>query len=90
MMEQIQEKLLSYIKQNFAIDEEEIFLEESLIDQGIIDSVGLLEIISFIEEEFSFKVDQEQMVRENFGSVIRIVNFISHEINNQNTLYNVA
>ncbi len=74
--EQIQEELLDFITQNFMIDREDIDINKSMIDEGIIDSFGLIEIATFIEEEYSLLVDEDDMIRENFGSVVKIVNFI--------------
>lgn len=76
----IQQKLLDFITRNFLVDEDEIVLDESLVDQGIIDSFGLIEIASFMETDFSIYVQEEQMNRENFGSVIKLVNFIKREM----------
>lgn len=75
----IQEKLMAFVTRNFMVEPEEIILDESLIDQGIIDSMGLVEITGFIEKEFNFKVTEEQMTRANFGSVYKIVDFILRE-----------
>ncbi len=74
--EQIQEKLMQFLCRQFLVDEEDIELDKSLVDTGIIDSMGLIEIASFIEKNFAFKVTEVHMNRDNFGSVIRIVDFI--------------
>jgi len=60
------------------VDESEIKLDESLIDQGIIDSFGLIEITSYIEDKYSFEITDAMMNRDNLGSVIKIVNFINN------------
>ncbi len=75
-MHDIQDEFLDFLARNFMVDKEEIPLDESLIDEGIIDSFGLIEIASFIEKEFGFTVKEDQMVRSNFGSVHLIVEFI--------------
>ncbi len=74
--EDIQEKLLIFITQSFMVEREEIDLEKSMIDEGIIDSFGLVEIATFMEEEFSMIVEETDMIRDNFGSVTKIVNYI--------------
>ena len=80
MSQKILNLLLDFISRNFIVEKEEINLEESLIDEGIIDSFGLVEIASFLEEEFSIVVQDDQMNRNNFGSVLKIVDFIQREI----------
>ena len=74
--EQIKELLLDFICRQFLVDLEDIEVDKSLIDTGIIDSMGLIEIASFIEQNFNFKVKEDQMNRKNFGSVLLIVDFI--------------
>ena len=79
MSQEIQDKLLDFISRSFFVEKDDINLEVSLMDAGIIDSMGLIEIISFMEKEFSFTVDDNLMTRENLGSVTRMVNFIKRE-----------
>ena len=61
MSHEIENKLLDYITENFLVDRSEIMLDRSLIDEGIIDSTGLVEIIAFIEDEFLITVGEDQM-----------------------------
>lgn len=73
---QIKESLLDFISKQFLVDKEDIEVDKSLIDTGIIDSMGLIEISSFITHNFNFKVTVDQMTRQNFGSVLLMVDFI--------------
>ena len=50
--------------------------DASLLDRGIIDSTGVLEIVLFLESEFGVKVKDSEMLPENFDSVNNIVNFV--------------
>lgn len=75
--EQIQQELLEFLCRQFFVDMEDIEIDKSLVDTGIIDSMGLIEIATYVQKEYGFKVTNDEMNRENFGSVIRIVNFIS-------------
>lgn len=74
--DQIKEQLLDFICRQFLVDLEDIEVDKSLVDTGIIDSIGLIEITSFIEQNFNLKVNEEQMNRQNFGSVLLIVDYI--------------
>jgi acyl carrier protein len=49
---------------------------DSLIDAGIIDSLGIQRLIAFMEKQFSIKIADEDIVPENFESVETISNFI--------------
>lgn len=73
---EIKQKLIEFLCINFIVDEDDIDMNESLIDQGIIDSFGLVEIAAYLEKDLGQPIRQEQMIRENFGSVNNIVRFM--------------
>jgi acyl carrier protein len=79
MSDPVLDKLLEFITRSFMVERAEIDLDKSMIDEGIIDSFGLVEIASHIEQEYGMKIDETQMIRENFGSVNKIVSFIKRE-----------
>lgn len=68
--------LMDFICRNFMVEEDEIDLDTSMVDQGIIDSFGLQEIAAFLKKEFSVLTEQEEMNRDNFGSFEKILTFI--------------
>lgn len=82
MSQEIREKLLTFITTSFMVERDEIDLDKSMIDEGIIDSFGLIEIATFMEKEFGMKIGEDQMIRPNFGSVNLIVAFILRETGN--------
>ena len=66
-----------YIEKNFVYDQETNFkVDESLLDSGLVDSTGILEVVSFIEETFSISIEDEEMVPDNLDSVNKIASFI--------------
>ena len=69
------EKLLTFITENYMVERDEVPLDQSLIDEGIIDSFGLIEIAGFLESAFSIVIKDEDMIRDNFGSVIKMIDF---------------
>lgn len=79
-MDAIRSQLIEFICQSYMVSEEEIDLDESLLDQGIIDSFGLVELSAFIERSFVFKITDDDMTRENFGSVNKMVHYISRSV----------
>ena len=50
---------------------------ESLLELGLIDSVGILKLILFLEETFKFKVEDEEMLPQNFESLGAIHHYVS-------------
>jgi acyl carrier protein len=79
--EKIQEELVEFLCLQFYVDKEDIDLNESLVDTGIIDSMGLIEISAYITEKYSFSISTVQMTKDNFGSVEKITSFILSNIN---------
>lgn len=79
-MASIQKCLLDFITRSFMVEEEEIELDKSMIDEGIIDSFGLVEISAFLEKEFSITITEDDMIRDNFGSVLKIVAFVERRM----------
>lgn len=72
--------MLEFIVDNYMVDLDEIPLDKSLIDEGIIDSFGLVEIASFLEKIFAIKIAEDDMVRENFGSVNKLIAFVERKV----------
>ena len=50
--------------------------DDPLLESGIVDSLGVLDIVSFIESDLGVIVADEELVRENFGSIERIAAYI--------------
>ena len=73
-----EDKIRGYILDNFLFtdDQSELSNSDSFLEKGLVDSTGILEIISFIEDEFNLKVDDDEMVPENLDSVDSILNFL--------------
>ena len=78
----VKEKLRQYVLENFLFSAEQDALpdEGSLLELGVIDSTGVLELITFLEGEFKIKVDDEEMVPENLDSVSRMVDFVERRV----------
>lgn len=76
------ESVREFIVENFLFgDEEGLENDSSFFDSGIVDSTGILEIVSFIEEEFEVKVEDEDLVPENFSSVVTIDQYLQRKLN---------
>jgi len=76
-----EKKLRDYILENFLFTDDQSALnnEDSFLEKGIIDSTGILEVIYFLEDEFSIKINDEEMLPENLDSVNNIVNFVTQK-----------
>jgi len=49
---------------------------DSFMERGIIDSTGVLELLEFIEEKFSLKVEDEEVVPDNLDSLDKLTAYI--------------
>lgn len=69
-----------FIVTNFYVpDEGDLADDTSLLDHGIVDSTGVLELTAFIEEQFSIKVDDAEIVPENLDTIGSILAFIARK-----------
>jgi acyl carrier protein len=50
--------------------------QDNLLESGIIDSLGVLEIVTFLQEEFSLAVEDDELTPENFQSIHSIAQFV--------------
>lgn len=54
--------------------------DDSLIESGVIDSTGVLELIEFLEDAFGITVDESETVPQNLGSISGIVRFVQAKL----------
>ncbi len=77
----MKQNIRQYILENLLFTEDESALQddESFLDGGIIDSTGVMEIILFIEENFGFRVNDDEMLPANLDSIDNLVAFIQRK-----------
>jgi acyl carrier protein len=70
-----------FIFDNFLFDAEEGDLQNdsSFLDQGIIDSTGVLELVEWLEDDFGLTIDDDELIPENLDSVNRLAAFIARK-----------
>lgn len=74
----IKATLRKFILDNFLFTDDATALgdDDSLVVRGIVDSMGVLEIIGFLDSQFAVKVVEEEMVPSNLDSINKLVAFI--------------
>jgi len=77
----IEDPLKKYIVNRFMHKEDSGLLgdNEPLFVKGIIDSMGIIELVSFIEAQFNLKVQNDELVPENFKTVNSIKDFVERK-----------
>ena len=75
------EKLYEFICLNFPkARQKPLELTDSLIDSGVVDSLGLLTIVDFIESEFDITVSDMDVGENNFGSMEKIIEYVKRSL----------
>lgn len=54
--------------------------EESLLERGIVDSTGVLELVMFLEEKFGINVADDELVPDNLESVAKAAAFVTRKL----------
>jgi acyl carrier protein len=76
----ITQQVRDFVTSNFYVADSATFEDhESLLDRGIIDSTGVLEIIGFLEDTFGIRVEDSEMLPENLDSIERIAHFVTRK-----------
>lgn len=74
----MKEILIEYIQDKLIVGSTGVVLEadEDLLGSGLVDSIGMMNLIAFIEERFNFKVPPQDMTIENFMTVEAISDYL--------------
>ena len=77
-MEQVKNIIVDYLKANSFMDRgTQLGDNDSLTQKGIIDSIGLLELMDYISEKYSIEIPEDMLTPENFDSLQGITNMIT-------------
>jgi acyl carrier protein len=78
----IEQEIRQFIIDNFLFGEPEPQLsnDDSLLDQGIIDSMGVLELVTFLEDKYEIEIPDDELVPTNLDSVNRMVEFVQRKV----------
>ncbi len=70
----IEDRVRQFIKDSFLVDD--VLDDESFLARGIIDSLGVMQLVSFIESELGDKVPDTHLIPENFDSIARMAAYV--------------
>jgi acyl carrier protein len=81
-MKSIETEVYQFVLENFLFGDKSraLDLDQSFLDSGIVDSTGVLELIAFAEEQYGIKVNDEDLLPENFDSIKNISGYIQSKI----------
>jgi acyl carrier protein len=76
--DEIKSQVREFVKANFLFDDRRVLGDdESLLGSGTVDSTGILELISFLEQNFNAKFKDQDLVADNFDSISKIAIFVA-------------
>jgi acyl carrier protein len=70
-----------YIQENFlyARPDRVVAEDEHLMERGIVDSMGMMELIAFLEERFAVQTGDDEIIESNFATLGRIAAFVARK-----------
>lgn len=81
---ELRNQIRGFIVENFLFGDAEPLSDDdlSLLDNGIVDSVGVMEMVAWLEQNHGLKIADQELVPENFDSVARLVRFVERKKKN--------
>jgi acyl carrier protein len=71
----------AFVVDNFMLGKgDSLSSSDSLLARGVIDSTGILELITFLEQTFGITIDDQEVQAENFDSIDRIARFLDRKM----------
>ena len=75
-------KIRAFIIENFLFGNDDGLKDEtSFLEEGIIDSTGVLELVTFLEEDFEITIDDEELIPENLDSINDVTGYLEKKLN---------
>lgn len=90
-MHTIEQTLRTFVIENFLFGQgSDIENDASFLKTGIIDSTGVIELVSFLEEQYGITIHDEEVIPENLDSITNLKRFLARKLNQAATSSNVA
>ena len=80
-MEETKSKIKNFIIENFLFgNNDNLQNDTSFLEEGIIDSTGVLELVTFLEEDFEITVEDEELIPENLDSINNVTAYLERKM----------
>ncbi len=78
--EAMKSALMTFFRRNYSYFADEIKEDESLIASGYIDSLGIIELINYLENTFNIRIYDSEVIPENFDTIRCISEYIQRKV----------
>ncbi len=80
-MENLKREIRDFVIENYCFNRQgNLGDDDSFMESGIIDSTGILQLVSFAEEKYSIEIESEELIPENLDSISSLTQFLSKKI----------
>jgi acyl carrier protein len=77
----LQEEIRNFVVENFLFGEDKGLTDNSsFIKEGIVDSTGIMQLVSFIQDQYRIAIEDEELVPENLDSIAKVSAFIESKM----------
>jgi len=80
IISELENFLITEVSVDYGLDKKSVASDENLISSGIIDSMGILKLVSFMEKNFGIKINNEDIVPENFQTLNALKEFVEKKV----------
>jgi acyl carrier protein len=76
----IQSDIYNFVVENFLFGKADgLADDDSLVGKGVIDSTGVLELVSFVQEHFGIRMEDQEIIPDNLDSIKKLVAFVTRK-----------
>lgn len=79
---QIRDKIRAFLQENFLYMRPDFVLDDDdlLLERGVVDSMGIVEMLTFLEDQFGVKAADDEISEANLGTVRSITRFVATKL----------
>jgi acyl carrier protein len=80
-MSSVENEIRQFITDNFLFGATDISFtgDDSLLDKGIVDSTGVLELVVFLEQKYGIRINDKELIPDNLDSLNKLIAFIGRK-----------
>ena len=81
---EIERDLISYLKNGNPVlaKMQSLPLDKSLVELGYIDSFGVIDLVTYLENKWKVKIENDEITKEKFGSINKMINLVYSKLSN--------